>query len=176
MNRRAALQQLMVTSAGLLLIPSCFNDDKKFAYQLKELQISADQQATIAELAEAIIPKTNTPGAKDLKIPEFVSRMLRNCESPDNQQRFLEGFNDFYKMVKDKTGSSFLKATPQQRSELLAELEKLDDGSALSSFYKKMKGLTIRGYTQSQHYLTQVQVYELVPARWHGCVPAKQTA
>lgn len=176
MNRRAALQQLMVTSAGLLLIPSCFNDEKNYAYQLKEMQINNDQRATIAELAEALIPKTSTPGAKDLKIPEFVIRMFRDCESPESQQTLLKGFDAFYEMVKDKTGTSFLKATPQQRSEVLAALEKLDDGSELSSFYKKVKGLTVRGYTQSQHYLTQVQVYELVPARWHGCVPAKQIA
>ncbi|HEV2478171.1 MAG TPA: hypothetical protein VGS79_00845, partial [Puia sp.] len=40
-------------------------------------------------------------------------------------------------------------------------------------FYTTTKKLTIQAYTSSQYYLTKIQVYELVPGRWHGCVPVK---
>jgi hypothetical protein len=40
-------------------------------------------------------------------------------------------------------------------------------------FYATVKRLTILAYSSSQYFLTKVQVYELVPGRWQGCIPVK---
>ena len=44
-------------------------------------------------------------------------------------------------------------------------------GDDLHAFYRTNKRLVIRGYLGSQYFLTKIEVYELVPGRWHGCVP-----
>lgn len=41
----------------------------------------------------------------------------------------------------------------------------------LSFFFREAKGLVIQGYLGSQYFLTKIEVYELVPGRWHGCIP-----
>jgi hypothetical protein len=38
-------------------------------------------------------------------------------------------------------------------------------------FFNTTKGLTIQSYIASEYFLTKVQVYELIPGRYHGCVP-----
>jgi hypothetical protein len=177
MNRRYAIRQILAVSAGMMIVPSCMEDRTKASFLLKNYQISGEQEKMLAELAEMIIPKTTTPGAKDVYAHQFAMKMIDDCESKDDQQKFVKGLEAFEKYTKGKTGSSFLEATSQQRSVVLEELEKMKAGdSEEASFYRKMKGLTIRAYTTSQFYLTQVQVYELVPGRWHGCVPVKQSA
>lgn len=177
MNRRYAIRQILAVSAGMLIVPSCMEDRTKASFLLKNYQISGEQEKMLAELAEMIIPKTTTPGAKDVYAHQFAMKMIDDCESKDDQQKFVKGLEAFEKYTKGKTGSGFLEATPQQRKVVLEELEKMKSGdSEEASFYRKMKSLTIRAYTSSQFYLTQVHVYELVPGRWHGCVPVKQSA
>ncbi len=177
MNRRYAIRQILAFSAGMLILPSCMEDRTKASFLLKNYQISGEQEKILAELAELIIPKTSTPGAKDVYAHLFAMKMVDDCESKDDQQKFVKGFEAFEKYTKEKTGSGFLKATAQQRSRVVEELEKMKAGDSEEAFfYMKMKGLTIRAYTSSQFYLTQIHVYELVPGRWHGCVPVKQSA
>jgi hypothetical protein len=176
MNRRYAIHQILVASAGMLIVPACMEDRTKASFLLKNYEISSEQEKMLAELAETIIPKTASPGAKDVYAHQFAMKMMDDCASREEQQKFVKGLIAFEEFAEKKAGSSFLKATAQQRSGILEELEKMKDGDPEEVFYRKMKGLTIRAYTSSQFYLTQVQVYELVPGRWHGCVPVKQSA
>jgi hypothetical protein len=46
-------------------------------------------------------------------------------------------------------------------------------GDELNFFYSTTKKQTILAYTSSSWFLTKVQVYELVPGRFHGCVPVQ---
>jgi len=177
MNRRYAIRQILAVSAGVVLVPSCLEDRTKASFLLKNYQLTADQEILLSELAETIIPKSDTPGAKDLYAHQFVMMMMDDCASKDDQQKFVSGLNSFAEFARKKSGTPFAKAGPEQRKRVLEELEsRTDDKSDERSFYRKMKGLTVRAYTTSQHYLTNVQVYELVPGRWSGCVPLKQSA
>ena len=43
----------------------------------------------------------------------------------------------------------------------------------VNDFYGTVKRLTVQSFTSSQYYLTKVQVFEMIPGRYHGCVPLK---
>lgn len=71
-----------------------------------------------------------------------------------------------------ETGASFAEATAPQRDAILTSIgDKKIPGDELNFFYSTTRRLTILAYSSSPYYLTKVQVYELVPGRWHGCVP-----
>ena len=176
-SRRTALRQMVFTSAGLLLIPSCMQDRSKASILLKNFSITTEQEAMLAELTESIIPKTSTPGAKDIYAHLFVLKMVDDCGNEDEQKKFVKGMEAFEKFVKEKNGQSFLESDVTQRLAVLEEFEKnkgLNDDKTF--FYNATKSLTIQAYTSSKFYLTNVQVYEMVPSRWHGCVPVNKTA
>jgi hypothetical protein len=177
MNRRHAIRQILTVSAGVVLIPSCLGDRTKASFLLKNYQLTAGQEELLAELAEAIIPKTDTPGAKDIYAHQFVMKMMDDCASPEEQQQFVRGLDAFAEYARKKAGVDFKKASAAQRAGVLEEFEKNKEGKADEVvFYKAVKGLTLRAYTSSQFFLTKVQVYELVPGRWSGCVPVKNQA
>ncbi|MFZ1790646.1 MAG: gluconate 2-dehydrogenase subunit 3 family protein, partial [Saprospiraceae bacterium] len=50
--------------------------------------LSSSDQNLLAELAEVIIPKTNTPGAKEAGVGPFIELMLKDCYSPIQQAHF----------------------------------------------------------------------------------------
>ena len=60
----------------------------------------------------------------------------------------------------------------EEKKKLMQDLSmrKEEEESNLIRFFKMTKGLTIQAYTASEFFLTKVQVYELVPGRYHGCV------
>ena len=177
MNRRYAIRQILVGSAGMLIVPSCLEDRTKASFLLKNYELTGEQEKLLAELAEAIIPKTTTPGAKDIYAHQFVMKMMDDCASKEDQQKFVKGLDAFSSFAKKNAGTAFLDATTTKRAEIMKAIEDIKpEESEAAAFYKKMKGLTIRAYTSSKFYLTQVQVYELVPGRWSGCVPVKQSA
>jgi hypothetical protein len=173
-NRRSAIKQLLFVSAGMALIPSCIQDKSIPDIELKNFTISADQESMIAELTEAIIPKTITPGAKDISAHRFALKMMDDCCSKEEQEKFLDGLTAFEKQAKNISGKSFVKQLPEERKTVLLEMEKNKESrDAAIEFYKTIKRYTIQAYSSSEFFLTKVQVYELIPSRYHGCVPVK---
>jgi hypothetical protein len=143
---------------------------------LKNLDISADDEKMLAEVCETFIPKTDTPGAKDILAHLFVMKMLDDCTAKADQEKILKGLNGINKMSDKKFDKSFVNCTPQQRQELFSAIEsKKGIPGDVSAFYTSVKKLTIQAYTTSKYYLTNVHVYELVPGRFHGCVPVGST-
>ncbi len=176
-NRRTALKQVLVVSAGLALLPSCLRKPSPASISLKNIAVDAEGESMLAALADTLIPTTTTPGAKDVKAHLFALTMVDDCFKKEDQQKFITGMKAFSDLCEKKNGHSFAKSSPAEREALLKELEAAGAGKdAAAEFYHTAKRLTIYGYTNSEFYLTKVQVYELVPARFHGSVPVKQTS
>ena len=174
MHRRALFRNFILIYAGATVIPACIHDEKKSALTLKNLRVGEDQEATLEALAETIIPQTDSPGARALGSHLFVLMMVDECRTPKEQENFMKGFDRFMNLAKEKMGTGFLQASPAQRTAFLQEVEKKDNmPGELISFYLTTKHLTIQSYTSSEYFLTKVQLYDMVPGRWHGCYPIK---
>ncbi|MBW8682794.1 gluconate 2-dehydrogenase subunit 3 family protein [Chitinophaga rhizophila] len=173
-NRRTALKQALVVSAGLALLPACLRKTAPASITLKNIAVDSEGESMLALLADTLIPTTSTPGAKDVKAHLFALTMVDDCFKKEDQQQWTAGMKAFSELSEKKTGKSFEKSTPEARAALLGELEKAkaEDGGA-AYFYHATKRLIIQGYTTSEYFLTKVQVYELVPARFHGSIPVK---
>src|SRR4051794_25334723 len=52
---------------------------------------SSAEIALLDEIAETILPETNTPGAKAAKTGAFMALMVSDCYWPDEQQVFRAG-------------------------------------------------------------------------------------
>ncbi|HWV67212.1 gluconate 2-dehydrogenase subunit 3 family protein [Chitinophaga sp.] len=173
-TRRAALRQLLYVSAGMAILPACLQHTSRTSLTLKNIAVDGDQEKMLAELVETIIPATSTPGAKELSAHLFTLIMMDDCYKKEDQQKWLSGMKAFEQAGKKLNGHSFVDSTPAQREALLKTFEAAkDDKDDAAFFYRATKRLTIQAYTSSKYFLTKVNVYELVPARFHGCVPLK---
>lgn len=173
MQRRTLIKQLVFSTGAVLLIPSCMQDTSKASILLKKISIGGSQEKLLAELAETIIPATDTPGAKDISAHLFALKMLDDCYKKEDQEKFMKGLKAFEK----KTDGKFVKMPLPEKETLLRELEAKKTGDAdLDYFYSTTKRLTIQAYTTSKFYLTKVQVYQLIPGHFSGCVPVKQAS
>lgn len=173
MQRRTALKNLLMIAGGTLLLPSCVHDDKKVSVPLDHLKITGDQEELLAQIAETIIPATDTPGAKALGVHQFVLTMIDDCTEKEKQDDFMQGLDEVNDLSKKHYGNLFMKCTPQQQTELLSRIDKKEFEGKVAKFFPAMKGLTIQGYTKSKYVMSNLLVYELVPGRFHGSYPVK---
>jgi hypothetical protein len=133
--------------------------------------LSAFQQATVAEISEIIIPETDTPGAKSVRVDEFVDLLLAEWYSPEERDQFLAGLAEIDARSAQRFGHPFLDLSGPDR---LAMLESLDGrfgepGSAEATF-SRLKGLTVYGWCTSEAISTNVIKVPVVPGRWDPCV------
>lgn len=174
MHRRTALKNLALVIGGTLLLPACERHEGRTSIALKHLNLDGQAEATIADVAETIIPRTATPGAKDLQLHLFIMKMLDDCYKREDQQSFEAGLKDFNELTQKTYYKSFAALTARQREQWLSHLEQQPlTKSDLTNFFSTTKYLTVFGYTNSKFYMTKEVIYELVPGRYNGYFPVK---
>ena len=173
-TRRVAIQQLALIWAGVALFPSCLHNDEKVSIPLKRIHIEPADESMLAELAETILPKTDSPGAKDLAAHLFALKMVDDCFTPANQQKYIQGMKNFESQVMKNTGKSFAENSIADRQKIVAELDQQKTATDdLSFFYQSTKRLTIQAYTTGEYYMTKIRGYKMIPGKFQGCVPLK---
>lgn len=187
MKRRIALKQLGLITAGAMILPSCVKESRKVSIVLKNIAITGDQEVLLADVVGTIIPTTDIPGATDLKIHEFVLRMVDDCHDMESQQKFVTGLSQVDEVTKIRFDKLFSECSAAERLALFGELEekkeddekkeveKMNDGkeNRLSAFYSIAKRHTIRGYLSSEYIMTNVLVHNMIPGRYNGCIEIK---
>lgn len=177
MDRRSSIKTLIILSAGTALLPSCLHEEKKPSVTVKNFKISGNDEDLVSAVSDTIIPQGKTPGAKDIGAYQFALMMIDDCYAPDMQQKFIKGLKEFDDFSKKTINKSFVKAVIAERNEVLKVIEsKKNIPGNVALFYNNIKGLTLEAFTQSKYYLTNVQVYELVPGKFYGCVPVKKAS
>jgi hypothetical protein len=201
-KRRLALQRVALMVGGAISAPSLaaiLNSCKSPSDSgTSAFTFDADQKSLVAEIAEVIIPKTDTPGAKDLNVQDVIEILLKDCYPEEQQKHFAAGLKDIEAESK-KVGGSFatldsenkLKVLEIMRTKAAEESEKnakakeaaeqIDSESGAKKvdhlkkdpptpFFTIVRDLTIFGYYSSEHGVTKEFNYLPVPGRFEGCV------
>lgn len=125
--------------------------------------LTATQQKIIAEVAEMIIPRTNTAGAKDVGVPAFVEMMLKDCYLQPDHQRFMEGVTSLEQL-------KFLELNEAERRGALKMMEQqtkeqMKTPSKTVPFWRLMKELTLLGYFTSEVGIKASFEYVQIPGK-----------
>ena len=127
--------------------------------------LNARQQALVAEIADFIIPKTDTPGATDVKVPEFVDLILTEWMSDDEKSAFLSGLDEI-----DAKG--FANLSREQKIAQLTALDKArNDKAGAGHAFGRLKALTVYGYFTSAPIQQDVLKTKVMFDGYHGDVP-----
>ena len=185
MNRRDAIARVSLLLGGTILgaevfLSGCHNAPEKTVGG-SGANFSNDDIAFLNEVAETILPATDTPGAKDAKVGEFMARIVKDCYTEKDQKIFWDGMQQLNEASKKKSGKSFVESTAEQKHDLLVELDKeakeygdkkkKDDPT---HYFRMMKEMTLWGYFTSEMGATKALRYVQVPGRYEGCIDYKK--
>lgn len=86
--------------------------------------LSAKQNEMVASIAEHIIPRTDTPGAREARVNEFIDVMLADYYPADERAQFLAGLAQVDERSRRAYGAAYLDATPAQQLALIETLDR----------------------------------------------------
>jgi Gluconate 2-dehydrogenase subunit 3 len=169
MERRQAMKGIALSLGSLMTLPAWAS-----GWQSATIGTAAmtSNETLLAELVDTLIPTTNTLGAKDLGVHQFIQKMLADCYAKQAQANFEQKLAEIGPLSIKAFGKPFAEGDAAQRLNLLQDLAKSRDKD-MRDFYQTLRGLTIKGYTNSEYYRTKFTDYEMAPARFYGCVPVK---
>jgi len=196
MDRRELLKMIAVLTGGAVVGAEAFLTGCKNPETKTGMAFSEDDIPYLDEIAETILPATSTPGAKAAKVGQFMTVIVNDCYEEDDQKTFHEGMKQLNDNFNKKYGTSFMKATSQQRHDFLVDLDKESkehqkkraesmnqqnnkDKNAKKNempnhYFTLMKQLTLWGYFTSKEGMTKALRYNPVPGRYEGCIDYKK--
>ena len=128
-------------------------------------------------LADVIIPETDTPGAAEAGVTEFVAALVDGWLDDDHRDRFLAGLDTVDPTARDRFGADFADCTLEQRDELVGEFDaeltrQREDPDARASryFFHDVKRFTITAYFTSEAGLDAIG-HRTTYRTYEGCVP-----
>lgn len=139
-------------------------------------------ESLIAELAEHIIPGTDTPGAKEAMVHLFIINILLNCASERDKRTFAGGLEDLSIYSKHLYQKDFLKCSVAEQHEIVSYFEKkgrlypgllgkVQKKILGEPFFSLLKKYTINGYCTSFLGATKNFRYDYIPVTFDACIP-----
>ena len=123
MDRSEALR-LLAAGTALQLAPRNLGAVLREARQLlaspaPSRTLNPHQDATVNAMTELILPRTDTPGAADVGVSEFIDLMLSEWYDEQDRARFLNGLAEVDLRTQTLFGKNFVEGSPDQQSEIL---------------------------------------------------------
>ena len=119
--------------------------------------LRADEMRTVAAAAECIIPRTETPGATDAHVGEFVDLMLAEWYPMVDVERIRAGLSALDAASLSRFSHPFADRALEQQVEQLSALDAevaglraSKDASANLHWFAMLKYLTVWGYCTSE--------------------------
>ncbi|HZQ95422.1 MAG TPA: gluconate 2-dehydrogenase subunit 3 family protein [Candidatus Sulfotelmatobacter sp.] len=194
--QRRDLLRLLATGTALQLAPAKWmllaREARALVATRESLRtLDPHQEATVKAMADMIIPRTDTPGASDVGVSEFIDLILTEWYGIPERTHFLNGLAATDSRARSLFGKDFVDCSPEQRSEMLIELgakmlqdaalaavqsARSDAGLPEANFYSDFRRLTLTAYYTSEAGATQELHFEVIPEQYQGCniTPASQ--
>jgi hypothetical protein len=196
MDRRDLLKQIALLTGGAMIGGELFLTGCKSG-ATADAGFTAANISLLDEIAETIIPATNTPGAKAAKVGEFMKLFVTDCYTATDQAAFAKGMVTLQDACQKMHNKSFMDCDATQRKDFLISLEKeakvfnealnkpseakaetkkeeKPEEKVSAHYYTMMKQLTLFGFFTSKTGATETLRHVAVPGRYDGALPYKK--
>ncbi len=184
MDRRKILKYVAYATGAAVAAPlansllvSCQSEAAKTAGNVAKSGLSffkPKEFATIKEMVDIILPKTDSPSATEVGVHEMIEHMVGNAYRPDARKAYQEKFAAFYKYLGE---NNYGDLDGVGKMDLLTTLDKSTDdvSKAARSGYLNLKQQTIAYYLTSEEVGTKFLNYLPVPGEYEPCISLEET-
>ena len=179
MNRRKAILSFFLLGGGAATGIAGY---KWYTlHKTPQLSTLESHTALIADLAETIIPATDTPGAKAVMAHLTIIKMIRETADRKTQNNFIEGLKTVEEYAGSQYGRPFTQLTALQQQQVIGAIAgkeknytgiggKIRNKFSGKSFYSVLREYTAIAFCTSQSGATQTLSYNYIPGSYNGCI------
>ncbi len=163
-GRREVVKGLAVGTAAIVPLGSLLGA----ASTWKPRFLTVAQAELVATLAEIIIPRTDTPGARAVRAQELIDLILSE-ETADIQKRFVEGLGWVDQKSRAAHTRDFVKLTAEEQTAMMRSMA--TPQNAGHEFFEEIRKRTVFAYYTSEIGIHQELNYQghQVLDHWPGC-------
>lgn len=134
--------------------------------------LGSAQQALVTALCDGILPRTDTPSASDVGVPQFIDLMLTEWYDEEDRDRIVNGLGAIDAVARERGGAAFADLGEAAKNDVLETLDSRrgDRGEAARTF-GNLKSLAVYGYFTSEPISKDVLKTEIYFADFDGCAP-----
>jgi hypothetical protein len=142
---------------------------------------SDDDTRFFDDVAETIMPRTETPGARDAAVGAFITRYSAARYEPAHIAILKDGIAQINARMQELHGVPFRQATPEQKQSVLTAIDRQAKDYVATAdrhvtervphYFTLVKQLTLFGFFTSELGATRVSRYRPIPGKYKGCVP-----
>lgn len=178
MDRREALKRVGLLLGGTvissqLFLTACSSEDEENRNQGSFSESDID---LLDEIAETIIPETDTPGAKAAGVGSFMAMMVPDCYSERNQESFRKGLTKIRTNFQKEHNHMFMDAAVEEQRAFLNNLDSEMNTYTQTKheedpehYFRIMKELILLGYFTSEIGCTEARRYIQTPGSYDAC-------
>ncbi len=181
MNRREALEKTSWILTSVLVAPAvlgALQACQQEASSTRNLLVLTDQQDDLVRaISDTIIPKTQSPGASEVQVNQFIDLLLKDVFEEEVKQNFLDGLAQFDQDCQSATGKTFTKLSETERFRYLEKVDRAVMGKEYGKsvpFYYTFKQLTVSVYLSTEAGVKQNLNYVPIPGPFQANVEFKK--
>ena len=170
MNRRELLKKSVIASLGLSFTPGLLVSLESCAKERptteQPVYLAEEQFDAIWQMAELILPQTDSPGAHEAGVTPFIDQLFGQYFEEDEKTKHEAGLRKFLANCMDQYEKSFVDLDQENQ---LDYLRTLDQEKHPDSFFKSIKQIILWSYFTSETGMRSMN-YLPVPGRYNGCI------
>jgi len=196
MDRRTALKNLSIGLGYTVATPTIFNMLASCHAEVETwtpLFFSPVEKHMVTHMVDIILPTTDTPGALDVNVPQFIDLMYHDVEKDENKNLFKAGAKVFSEKYKAQFNKEASKGSKKNFEQLLTDYFSLSekeitqllktqkiapekvssteiDDYNLYKFLLSVRSYTIFGYSTSEKIGEEILAYDPIPGAYKGCI------
>ena len=142
--------------------------------------LTPDEAVFLDELGETILPRTNTPGAKDAMVTRFIDTVRPLRFNTEDNEKFKSNMDAFIRQASAELGKDFVKVTSEKKLEWVTAVDKAsyeairdkkDMPKEERPFYLSLKEQILGGYFSSEIVAKEYFNFDPIPGSYAGCIP-----
>jgi len=166
MNRRDLLKKGVYGLAGVSLsstlistLQSCTSIEKYSPHYFSKTEFSL-----LFNIVDFLIPKTETPGALEMKVPQFIDIIISETYNNESKNNFS---NKLKLLIEDfKSNNIDLSDYNSMKSKFVNDF----NNKTHQEIYNQIRDLTVWGFKTSKEIALNVLKYNPIPGYQLGCV------
>lgn len=174
MNRREALKRTGLlfgaTALSASAISGALHAHSQAAAPGSSLKnFTAVEVDTIRAVVDCILPETDTPGALDVGVPEYIDVMYGEYMTPEEKEQLKHGVVQTNGDSRVAYGARFFDLDGDEQDAVLKELAESNPGHM-----HQFRELALTGYFTSETVMKNVLNYDFIPGMWKGCLDVSE--
>lgn len=166
MNRRDLLKKgfyglvgVSLSSTLISTLQSCTSIEKYSPHYFSKTEFSL-----LSNIVDFLIPKTETPGALEMKVPQFIDIIISETYNNESKNNFS---NKLKLLIEDfKSNNIDLSDYNSMKSKFVNDF----NNETHQEMYNQIRDLTVWGFKTSKEIALNVLNYNPIPGYQLGCV------